>query len=99
MRRVSGADSSTRLKLGYKYSRYLAVESEFVDAARHSGDLFASPGNLSSAFRSSGYTVDTIAMLPVWRFSFYGRMGAYRGEPNLDDDDETYGEGHDPDEV
>jgi len=25
-------------------------------------------------------------------------MGAYRGEPNLDDEDETYGEGHDPDE-
>ena len=25
-------------------------------------------------------------------------MGAYRGEPNLDDEDEAYGEGHDPDE-
>ena len=25
-------------------------------------------------------------------------MGAYRGEPNMDDEDETYGEGHDPDE-
>ena len=24
-------------------------------------------------------------------------MDAYRGEPNLDDEDETYGEGHDPD--
>lgn len=24
-------------------------------------------------------------------------MGAYRGEPNMDDEDETYGEGHDPD--
>jgi OmpA-OmpF porin, OOP family len=76
----NAADSSTRLKLGYKYSRYLAVESEFVDAARHSGDPFASPGNLTSAFRSSGYTVDTIAMLPVWHFSFYGRMGAYHGD-------------------
>jgi len=26
-------------------------------------------------------------------------MDAYRGEPNLDDEDETFGEGHDPDEV
>ena len=26
-------------------------------------------------------------------------MGAYRGEPNMDDEDETYGAGHDPDEV
>ena len=25
-------------------------------------------------------------------------MGAYLGEPNMDDEDETYGEGHDPDE-
>ena len=25
-------------------------------------------------------------------------MGAYRGEPNLDDEDDAYGEGHDPDE-
>jgi hypothetical protein len=24
-------------------------------------------------------------------------MGAYRGEPNMDDEDERYGEGHDPD--
>lgn len=24
-------------------------------------------------------------------------MGAYRGEPNMDDDDDKYGEGHDPD--
>jgi hypothetical protein len=25
-------------------------------------------------------------------------MGAYRGEPNFDDEDESYGAGHDPDE-
>lgn len=24
-------------------------------------------------------------------------MGAYRGEPNMDDEDDTYGAGHDPD--
>lgn len=74
------ADQTLRLKLGYKYSRYLAVESEFIDAARGTTDIFASPGNLSSAFRSTGYALDTIATLPVWRFSFYGRMGAYRGD-------------------
>jgi len=72
-------DQPVRLKLGYKYSRFLSVESEFVDAARAPGDLFASPGNLTSAFRSTSYGVDTVATLPVWRFSFYGRMGAYRG--------------------
>ena len=26
-------------------------------------------------------------------------MGAYEGEPNMDDEDERYGDGHEPDEV
>lgn len=26
-------------------------------------------------------------------------MSAYKGEPNMDDEDEAYGEGHDPDDV
>ena len=69
-----------QFKLGYHYSRYLAVESEFLDGTRNTIEPFASPGNLTSAFRASGYGVDTIATLPVWRFSFYGRMGAYRGD-------------------
>lgn len=79
---LRAGDSGMRLKLGYKYSRYFAVESEFVDLGRAPADIFSSPVNLSSAFRSStGFGVDTVATLPVWRsFSFYGRLGAYRGE-------------------
>ena len=73
------APDGYRLKLGYKYSRYLAVEGEFADFARPT-DLFANPANLASAFRSTGFGVDTVATLPIWRFSFYGRMGAYRGD-------------------
>jgi opacity protein-like surface antigen len=73
-------DQPMRLKLGYKYSRYFAVESEFVDGTRPASDFFTSPANLS-AFRSATYGVETIATLPVWRFSFYGRMGAYHGDP------------------
>lgn len=76
-----GAENGFRLKLGYKYSRYFSVEGEFVDFARAPSDMFSSPGNLASAFRSTGFGVDTVATLPVWRsFSFYGRLGAYRGE-------------------
>ncbi len=57
------------------------MESEFVDFGRAPADIFTSPGNLASAFRSTGFGVDTVATLPVWRsFSFYGRLGAYRGE-------------------
>jgi len=75
-----GIDSAYRLKLGYNYSRYFAVTSEFIDFGRAPADIFASPGNLASAFRSSGFGVDAVATLPLWRFSFYGRMGAYRGD-------------------
>ena len=78
---LRAVDSGYRFKLGYKYSRYFSVESEFVDFGRTPADIFTSPGNLASAFRSTGFGVDTVATLPVWRsFSFYGRMGAYHGE-------------------
>ena len=75
------AENGYRLKLGYKYSRFFSVEGEFSDLTRPA-DVFANPANLSSAFRSTGFAVDTVATLPVWGFSFYGRMGAYRGERN-----------------
>jgi OOP family OmpA-OmpF porin len=78
---LRAVDSGYRFKLGYKYSRYLSIESEFVDFGRTPADLFASPGNLVSAFRSKGYGVDTVATLPLWRsFSFYGKLGAYHGD-------------------
>ena len=77
----TAADTSSRFKLGYKSSRYFAVEAELTDYARPSNP-FASPTSLASAFRSTGFAVDTVATLPLWRFSFYGRMGAYRGDRN-----------------
>jgi OmpA-OmpF porin, OOP family len=74
-------DNGMKLRLGYQYSRYFSLESEFIDYGRGPADVFASPGNLVSAFRNTGYGVSTVATLPVWRsFSFYGRLGAYRGD-------------------
>jgi hypothetical protein len=78
--RNSGAPDGFRLKLGYRYSRYFAVEGQFVDFGRTAAEMFAGPGTLNSAFRATGYGVDTVAMLPWRSFSFYGRLGAYRGE-------------------
>lgn len=77
---VFGLDNGLRTKLGYKASRYFAVEGEYIDFGRSPTELFSSPGNLASQFRSTGFGVDTIAMLPLWRFSLYGRLGAYRGD-------------------
>jgi hypothetical protein len=75
------ADKGHRLKLGYQYSRYFSVEGQFVDLPRAPADLFSSPATISSTFRSTGFGVDTVATVPLWRsFSFYGRLGAYRGD-------------------
>jgi hypothetical protein len=74
-----GKENAYRFKLGYKYSRYFAVEGQFNELSRL-GDPFGSPAPVSSGFHGTGFGVDTIATLPLWRFSFYGRLGAYRGE-------------------
>ena len=79
-RNNGASDNGFRLKLGYRYSKFFAVEGQFVDFGRTTAEMFASPGTLTSAFRSTGFGVDTVAMLPWRSFSFYGRMGAYRGE-------------------
>jgi len=81
---ISGpsADSPMRLKLGYRYSRYFSVEGEVNDMARAPLDLFGSAES-ASQFRSSGFGVDTVATLPLWRLSFYGKAGAYRGDPTM----------------
>jgi hypothetical protein len=76
---LPGAESGQRFKLGYKYSRYFAVEGQFNELSRL-GDPFASPAPVNSGLHGAGFGVDTIATLPLWRFSFYGRLGAYRGE-------------------
>lgn len=76
---LATVDNTYRVKLGYKPSRFFAVEGEMVDFGRNENP-FQNPADLASQFRSTGFGVDTIAMLPVWRFSFYGRMGAYRGD-------------------
>ena len=73
------ADSGYRMKLGYKYSRFFAVESEYVDLGTNAGTVFGSPTNLASPFRASGFGVDTVATVPWRHFSFYGRLGAYTG--------------------
>jgi OmpA-OmpF porin, OOP family len=74
------SDTGYRLKLGYKYSRYFAVEGELVDTGPAAHNPFASPGALTPSFRSTGFGVDTVATLPLWRFSFYGKLGAFRGD-------------------
>jgi opacity protein-like surface antigen len=81
---AQNADQAFRLKLGYQYSRYFSVEGELNDLARLPANLFGAPDGTASAFRSSGFGIDTVATLPLAGFSFYGKMGAYRGESRGD---------------
>ena len=76
-----GATPSQRFKLGWKYSRYFAVEGDFTDYAQPKNP-FANPTALGSPFRSTGFGLDTVATLPLGGFSLYGRAGAYRGDRN-----------------
>jgi|GEM_PF-2133934 len=81
---AQGVDQAFRLKLGYHYSRYLSVEGEINDLARWPVNLFGAAYGTASAFRSGGFGLDTVATLPLAGFSFYGKMGAYHGEPRGD---------------
>ena len=53
-------DNPFQLKLGYQYTRWLAVEGEVSDFARMPADAFSSPATslAASPFRASGYGVD-----------------------------------------
>ena len=75
----SMVDKAYELKLAYKYSRFFSVEGRFNDFAR-AQDPFATRATVGPSFHGSGYGVDTVATLPVWRLSFYGSLGAYHGE-------------------
>lgn len=70
-----------RMQLGWRYSRHVAVEGEFSDYTRAIGP-FANPASLAPSFRSTGFGMDTVATMPLGGMSFYGRMGAYRGDRN-----------------
>ena len=76
----TGADGQ-RMKLGWRYSRHFSVEGEFSDYSR-AVNPFANPASLASSFRSTGFGIDTVATMPLWGMSFYGRMGAYHGDRN-----------------
>ncbi len=70
------ASEGFKLKLGYRYSRYLSVETGFADfgaAAVPQAPFLASPAN------NRGFSLDTVGTLPLWsRVSLYGRLGAWR---------------------
>lgn len=63
-----------RLKLGYRYSRFVAFETGYSESAT---EPFRA-SLMGPALRSRGFSMDTIGTLPLWsRASLYGRLGAW----------------------
>ena len=66
-----------KLKLGYRYSKYFAVETGYADVGI---SPLGSPFSATSA-RGRGFTMDTVGTLPLWtRVALYGRLGAWRSD-------------------
>ena len=57
-----------------------------------------SPGSPLDSRKVGGGGKDLIDEMRDMEQSGRINMGAYKGEPNMDDDDDKYGGGHDPDE-
>jgi hypothetical protein len=65
---------AVKLKLGYRYSPYLSVETGYVD----SGSVWAGSSLSATTPRARGFSMDTVGTLPLWKYgSLYGRLGAY----------------------
>lgn len=64
-----------KFKLGYRYSRYFSVETEYAEPMLPS---FRMPFPQASS-RGRGFSMDTVGTLPLWRHAeLYGRLGAWR---------------------
>lgn len=68
------------VKLGYRYSRYLSVETGYADF----GQVAPVSGFATGTARGRGFSMDTIGTLPLWKHaSLYGRFGAWRSGPGV----------------
>lgn len=69
------AGDGPKLKLGYRYSRYFAVETGFADNDEAAQRRAFPP----AASRGRGFSMDTVGTWPLWTHgSLYGRFGAWR---------------------
>lgn len=64
-----------KLKLGYRYSKYFAVETGYAAPAPLTLQApFAGAGS-----RGTGFSMETVGTLPLWKHAaLYGKFGAWR---------------------
>jgi OmpA-like transmembrane domain. len=67
-----------RIRIGYEYSPYLAVEGEYFRTGKLSA-LSANPAFQVGRSGASGFGLDAVGALPFWyRFSLLGKAGVRR---------------------
>lgn len=72
---LESAAEGQKLKLGFRYSKYLSVETGYADAGLAS---VRTPLSAITA-RGRGFSMDTVGTLPLWTHgTLYGRLGAWR---------------------
>ena len=70
------ATAGMKLRLGYRYSRFLSVEAGYADFGAKALAPFSGVTS-----RGRGYSLETVGTIPLWtRVSLYGRFGAWRSE-------------------
>lgn len=75
---LQDASSLHRIRIGYEYSPYLAVEGEYFRTGKLSA-LSANPTFQVGRSGASGFGLDAVGALPFWyRFSLLGKAGVRR---------------------
>jgi hypothetical protein len=75
---LQDASQPHRIRIGYEYSPYLAVEGEYFRAGKLSAP-FANPAFQVGRSAARGFGIDAVGALPFWdRFSLLGKAGVRR---------------------
>lgn len=75
---LQGALPPQRIRIGYEYSPYLAVEGEYFRTGQRSA-LSANPAFQVGRSGAWGFGLDAVGALPFWsRFSLLGKAGVRR---------------------
>jgi hypothetical protein len=76
---ATAAQDGFKLKLGYRYSKYVSVETGYADFGSVSLRSPFAAGSVPAW--GKGYSLDTVGTLPLWtNASLYGRLGAWRSD-------------------
>ena len=84
--RVDGSDAGQRIYSAYRINKALGFELGYADSPKTdaSGASMAPLGPFSGTVKARGWQLSGVGTLPLGeRFGLFGRVGAYRGDVDL----------------